>query len=68
MNIEELMEIAFRRDASDLHIVVGYNPSIRMHGRLSMLSEYPIVTEQQAKELLFSILSPEQKDIFSGKS
>lgn len=64
MDIQELLEITFKRGASDLHLLVGYNPTIRIDGKLYILSEHAVVTSDFAEKLIFSLLSPEQKDTF----
>ncbi len=64
MEIEELLEITFKRGASDLHLLVGYSPTIRIDGKLYTLTDKPLVTVDVAEKLVFSLLSSEQKDIF----
>src|SRR3990172_401940 len=64
MDIQELMEITYKRGASDLHILVGYNPVIRIDGKLYTLTDQPVVTTDLVGQLVFSLLSAEQKDIF----
>jgi len=64
MNIEELFEITARREASDLHLVVGYPPTIRIDGSLKIASDTGVMTTDQIEQLVFSILTPEQKEVF----
>lgn len=64
MDIQELLEITYKRGASDLHILVGYNPVIRIDGKLYTLTEQPVITTDLVSQLVFSLLSSEQKDIF----
>jgi len=46
--------------ASDLHMVVGFPPLIRLRGVLSPL-EHPVLTPDSNLKILFEILSPEQQ-------
>ena len=46
--------------ASDLHMVVGFPPLIRLRGALVQL-EHPVLTAESNQEILFEILSPEQQ-------
>jgi twitching motility protein PilT len=47
------LEWAVQAEASDLHVVVGYPPVIRLHGDLTPLPEPPL-TEEEAEPLLLS--------------
>lgn len=46
--------------ASDLHMVVGFPPLVRLRGALVPL-EYPVLTPESNLKILFEILSPEQQ-------
>lgn len=63
MKIQELLELVVAKDASDLHLVVGSPPTIRIDGQLLFVGDVAL-TQETAQELVFSLLSPEQKDQF----
>jgi twitching motility protein PilT len=63
MIIQELLDIVIAKDASDLHLVVGSPPSIRVDGSLIFLRNEPL-TNDEAIQLINSLLTPEQKDQF----
>ncbi|MBI2309459.1 PilT/PilU family type 4a pilus ATPase [Candidatus Collierbacteria bacterium] len=63
MTIQELLDIVIAKDASDLHMVVGSPPSIRVDGSLVFLRNEPL-TNDEAIQLINSLLSSEQKDQF----
>lgn len=63
MTIQELLELAISRGASDLHLVVGTPPSIRVDGVLLYVGDVPL-THEATEQLVYSILTPEQKDQF----
>ncbi|PIP39425.1 MAG: type IV pili twitching motility protein PilT [Desulfobacterales bacterium CG23_combo_of_CG06-09_8_20_14_all_51_8] len=48
------------RGASDLHMVVGFPPLIRLSGELMPL-DHPPLTAESNKQILFEILTPEQQ-------
>src|SRR5262245_4962621 len=52
-SLRNWLEHAVRRGASDLHLIVGYPPVIRLHGDLIELSE-PILEPAQATGLLMA--------------
>jgi twitching motility protein PilT len=64
MTIQELFDKTISGNASDLHLVAGTAPVIRVDGRLIAIPGYPPLTSQEIETLAFSILSPQQKEIF----
>ncbi|HNP89493.1 MAG: Twitching mobility protein [Microgenomates group bacterium ADurb.Bin219] len=64
MKIEELMEIACQKNASDIHLTVGLPPVLRIDGELHPLPDFPVFTETGVKEMIFSFLTEEQKELF----
>jgi twitching motility protein PilT len=64
MSINELLSETARLDASDLHIIVGFPPTVRMVGKLTPIANTKAVTPQDAEEFIYAILPPEQKEIF----
>jgi twitching motility protein PilT len=58
--IPELLDLVLDRGASDLHLTVGSPPVIRLHGDLIRLSEYPILTRDGLRAMVYAIL-PQRK-------
>ncbi len=54
-----LMQV-MERKASDLHLTAGAPPMIRHHGRLHAL-DYPVLTPQVTREVIYSILTNDQR-------
>jgi twitching motility protein PilT len=63
MQINELLDITIKNNASDLHLLPGIYPAIRVDGVLSYLTNYPVITPQELEAMIFSILKPEQKEL-----
>ena len=63
MNIEELLQTAVRRHASDLHLTVGIPPTLRVNGNLVAL-DYPRLNLNDTMQLLDSMLSDERRQLF----
>ncbi len=59
--IDELLEIAVARNASDLHVTTGTQPVIRVNGKLERLEEFAPLKPEQAQQLLYGITSTEQQ-------
>ncbi len=62
IKIQELMSVTIERNASDLHIIAGYAPTLRVHRAIYQLSTYPILKASETKEMLLSLLTPQQVD------
>ncbi|WP_432822816.1 type IV pilus twitching motility protein PilT [Trichloromonas sp.] len=61
--IDGLFKLMKQQGASDLHISSGTPPLLRQHGEMEKLN-YPPLTNDQAKSLLFEILNQEQRTQF----
>jgi len=55
-----LMEVVNRR-ASDLHLTAGAPPTLRIRGQLTPLEDYPVLTPTDTREIVYSILSSDQR-------
>lgn len=61
--LEQLLETLLRENGTDLHLASGCIPSLRINSNIIPM-ELPELDEDHAVELLFSILSDEQKVTF----
>ena len=61
--IDSLFKMMKQQGASDLHISTGAPPLFRLHGEMEKLN-YPPLSDQQARGLLFEILTEEQRQEF----
>ncbi len=63
VNVNLLLKLTQEKGASDLHITVGSPPVLRIDGGL-LITDYPVMTEDDSKNLIYSMLNDEQKSIF----
>ncbi|HZJ18444.1 MAG TPA: type IV pilus twitching motility protein PilT [Patescibacteria group bacterium] len=66
MNIQELLEVTIKNKASDLHLLVGLPPAIRIDGTLNYLNSYGQISPQDIETMISSILKPEQKELLDA--
>ncbi|MBU1085311.1 MAG: type IV pilus twitching motility protein PilT [Candidatus Beckwithbacteria bacterium] len=64
MDIKKLLQLVVDKQASDLHVVVGVAPHIRIDGKLIPVEGEAIITKEIAKDLIFPLLNPQQKDLY----
>jgi len=62
--IQQLLQTAIDKNASDLHIISPYLASIRINNRLLFLRDFGPIQPEVAEEMILSLLSPEQKTFF----
>lgn len=63
--MNELFRLTLQKRGSDLHLKADAKPLIRIDGELLPQEEYPVLSSGQIKELVFSILSEDQRKKFS---
>ncbi len=63
-NIDELLAIACREGASDLHLKAGVYPFIRVSGEMKPVMDWPRLTQEDTLTLAFTIMSNRQKQRF----
>jgi len=59
LDLNDLLLECVERDASDLHIKANSPPLMRIYGDLYR-TEHPVLTPEESKRLVYSILTPEQ--------
>lgn len=60
MNTKELLQSTIDTNASDLHLVSGVPPTLRVEGELVVLPSSPVLTPDQIGALLNEVLTSEQ--------
>jgi twitching motility protein PilT len=64
MDIKELLQLAIEKKASDLHIIVGIPPVLRVDGELAPVPNEPVLTRDRVDSFLREILKTEQFERF----
>lgn len=63
MDLSKLLQMVVDKKASDLHMVPGYYPTIRVNGELFQLTTLELVTPENSNKILQSFLNDEKKEI-----
>src|SRR3990167_5698600 len=64
MEIKELLKLVIDKKASDLHLMAGVPPHIRIDGKLQPVANEPALTPETIQALIMPLLTPAQKDQF----
>ncbi len=60
-SIDDLLERMVARSASDLHLTVGAEPTVRVMGQLERMEEFGRLTPEDTQRLLYRMMSTEQQ-------
>ncbi len=64
LELNKLLSVVLERDSSDLHLMVGEPPIIRVDTLLIRLDNYQVLSNDNINDLLNVLLSPVQKKMF----
>jgi twitching motility protein PilT len=67
MEIAELLKETVKRNASDLHIITNSPPVFRINGELVIVDEYPALSSEETKKLIYDFLSDTQRVTFEER-
>src|SRR6266576_3536537 len=68
INLRALLEEMIEKDASDLHLVAGERPKIRVDGDIVSASSEEVLTPKDTLSLAYSVLTENQKKRFETES
>ncbi|MDO8663694.1 MAG: type IV pilus twitching motility protein PilT [Candidatus Wildermuthbacteria bacterium] len=65
--LKKLLELTIKEQASDLHLSVGHQPTLRIAGDLVLLLKHKILSPADVLGLVQSLMSPEQFQRFEAQ-
>jgi twitching motility protein PilT len=68
INLRALLEEMIEKDASDLHLVAGERPKLRVDGDIVSASSEDVMTPKDTLSLAYSVLTENQKKRFETES
>ncbi|MEK7746572.1 MAG: hypothetical protein AAB576_07900 [Elusimicrobiota bacterium] len=63
-DLVEVLKLAVAKGASDIHLVVGKAPMLRVHGEMLPLEGHPILDADETKRMIYSVLYEDQRARF----
>jgi twitching motility protein PilT len=67
VQVSELLERVLELGASDLHLTSGARPTVRVHGRLDQLQDFPVLMPDETRAMVYSILTQRQRERLEGE-
>lgn len=65
MTIQQLLQYVVDHQASDLHLVVGVPPTVRIDGNLVAVPAEAVLNPQALEQLLTGVVTPAQKEVLT---
>jgi twitching motility protein PilT len=66
VHVNELLERVLDLGGSDLHLTAGTHPTVRVHGELKPLVEYPVLDPSTLRRMVYGILTQKQREKFEN--
>ena len=66
MDLNQLLDTAITRKASDIHLVVDTPPTMRVHGELLSYENVGVLTSEVSQSLILSLMNNTQKELFQN--
>lgn len=61
MNIHDILQMVVDQQGSDIHLITGIKPYLRVDGALLPIEEAPVLQQEHMESLLFPIMTDHQK-------
>ncbi|HUR23398.1 MAG TPA: PilT/PilU family type 4a pilus ATPase [Acidimicrobiales bacterium] len=66
LHVNEMLERVVDLGGSDLHLTTGRHPSVRIHGDIKELTEFPVMNGSEIRRMIFAILTQKQRERFEN--
>jgi twitching motility protein PilT len=67
IDLDELLVVLVERGGSDLHLTTGVPPTIRVDGDLTPLEDYPKLTGDELRKMLYAVMTQKQREQFENQ-
>ena len=64
MDIQNLLQLTVTNKASDLHLIPGVPPAVRVDGEIRFVSNMPALSVEEVHAMTFSLINQSQRDKF----
>jgi twitching motility protein PilT len=67
LHVDDILRRVVELGGSDLHLVAGRHPTIRLRGEMAPLSEYPVLDGTRIRDMLYAVLNQKQRERFENE-
>lgn len=67
MDVHDLLRATAEQGGSDLHLKVNTKPCIRRNGQLSMLEQFPALTEEDLRQAAWDLMDDRTRKVFTQR-
>jgi twitching motility protein PilT len=67
LHVDDLLERVLDLGGSDLHLTTGAHPTVRVHGELKPLTEFPLLNGSEIRRMVYGILTQKQRERFESE-
>jgi twitching motility protein PilT len=64
VSVQDFLNRLLELDGSDLHLTAGAPPTVRVHGDLVRLDEYPVLDPETLRQVIYAILPQRHRERF----
>lgn len=64
--LDDVLREMVAMGASDVHLTTGVSPMVRVSGRLVPLEQFPVITQEPLRRVIYSILTQRQREQFEA--
>ena len=66
LHVNDLLKRVVDLGGSDLHLTSGIRPSVRVHGGIKPLPDFPVMTPSEIRRMIYAILTQKQRERFEN--
>ncbi|HEX2698977.1 MAG TPA: PilT/PilU family type 4a pilus ATPase [Acidimicrobiales bacterium] len=66
LHVNDLLERVVDLGGSDLHLTAGIPPAVRVHGAITLLTEFPVMTASEIRRMIYAVLTQKQRERFEN--
>jgi twitching motility protein PilT len=67
LHVNDLLERVVDLGGSDLHLTAGVHPTVRVHGEMKPLTEFPVMNGSEIRRMIYAVLTQKQRERFEAE-
>lgn len=63
-HLDDVLRVALAGGATDVHLAADSKPWVRMHGKMVQIAQFPVLSAQDVRRIVYEVLSDKQITLF----